>query len=480
MILEIEPPHGHTLGPLNYNETKAKTVKESDPKLTTTMENPEDIKTKGYVVATRNVPEGSSLEDEFERLKILGLINATRKKITLESFHMSVNPSATDKALTDEEARAFIDEVMQRLGYGNSPYRIYRHQDIAREHFHVVSTRIGQDGKKIKDSFEKYQIHSILKELAPKYGFSVEETHMDRVDRAIKAKAESKDRKEPRTERKPSPRKREKREYVPAFSRESEEPVTEQITNAHEDAMQWHFSTFEQYRLLMRDRYSIDVEYLEDTPDYPSGALIYSGLKDRETRVTPALSNNYLGIDLDRIMEKCGGERMSEKKAQRNRLEKAVKESMETASSYPELHKELKKRGVAMSVSWSKDGKPFGVTYFDYATRCIWKGSETATTFQWLKDSCGARGFEILQAKSEKPVRQKKSQQERPSLPPAVVGQPRIEAEKSASVQKGTGKAPAIPRFHPANAGSGPVGVDDVSGKKDEDEIMEEIRLGLR
>lgn len=476
MILEIEPSHSNTLGPLAYNELKAHTQKEADaPDLATTSEKEEDIKTKGYEVATRNVPEGATLESEFARLKSLALSKRARKAITQESFHMSVNPSSADRKLSDEEAADFIDEVMKRLGYGDSPYRIYRHQDIAREHFHVVSTRIGQDGKKINNSFERYILHTVLKELSEKYGFSVEETRQDRVDNAIKTKKDIKAKEKKGGKTKPA---REKGEYIPPFKRTSKEPVMEQISNAHEDAMQWHFSTFDQYRMLMRNRYSVDVEYLDENPDYPTGTLIYSGLENGVMRVTPALSENDLGIDGAAVAAKCGDERMSEKKAQKKRLEKAMRESMDSATSYVDLHAKMRERGIAMCVSWTKDGEPFGVTYFDYATKCIWKGSETATDFQWLKNSCETKGWEIIQGKREKPVLMKKDPRRGKQAPQPVVSGPTTSNTQRTASAAEKGKAPHIQR--PANAGSGHLGVHDETDKKSEDEVMEEIRLGLR
>ena len=47
---------------------------------------------------------------------------------------------------------------------------IYRHADIDRVHFHIVSTRIDKrSGKKIKDNFEKEKVQKFIKELEQTY-----------------------------------------------------------------------------------------------------------------------------------------------------------------------------------------------------------------------------------------------------------------------------------------------------------------------
>ena len=66
--------------------------------------------------------------------------------------------------------RKELDRLMEHLGYGKQPYLVYRHADIDRVHFHIVSTRIDkQSGKKIKNNFEKEKIQKFIKELEQTY-----------------------------------------------------------------------------------------------------------------------------------------------------------------------------------------------------------------------------------------------------------------------------------------------------------------------
>jgi hypothetical protein len=59
------------------------------------------------------------------------------------------------------------------LGYGNQPYLVYKHADIDRVHFHIVSTRIDCDtGKKIKDNYEREKTQRFIKSLEQKYGLT--------------------------------------------------------------------------------------------------------------------------------------------------------------------------------------------------------------------------------------------------------------------------------------------------------------------
>ena len=84
-------------------------------------------------------------------------------------FHCSLNPHLDEK-LSDETLMQIAREYMEALGYGNQPYIVFKHNDIAREHIHIVSLRINGEGKKINDKFEKRRSKKITDTLERKYG----------------------------------------------------------------------------------------------------------------------------------------------------------------------------------------------------------------------------------------------------------------------------------------------------------------------
>jgi len=83
-------------------------------------------------------------------------------------FHCSLNPHPDEK-LSDELLVQIAKEYMEALGYGKQPYIVFKHNDIAREHIHIVSLRIDGEGKKINDKFEKRRSKQITDTLERKY-----------------------------------------------------------------------------------------------------------------------------------------------------------------------------------------------------------------------------------------------------------------------------------------------------------------------
>ena len=84
-------------------------------------------------------------------------------------FHCSLNPHPDEK-LSDETLTQIAKEYMEALGYGKQPYIVFKHNDIAREHIHIVSLRVDGEGRKINDKFEKRRSKKITDALEKRFG----------------------------------------------------------------------------------------------------------------------------------------------------------------------------------------------------------------------------------------------------------------------------------------------------------------------
>jgi len=106
-----------------------------------------------------------TMEDVLADMEALIPKNCRTKKTV---FHCSLNPHPDEK-LSDEQLTQIAKEYMEALGYGNQPYIVFKHNDITREHIHIVSLRIDGEGKKINDKFEKRRSKQITDTLERKY-----------------------------------------------------------------------------------------------------------------------------------------------------------------------------------------------------------------------------------------------------------------------------------------------------------------------
>ena len=84
-------------------------------------------------------------------------------------FHCSLNPHPDEK-LSDETLMQIAKVYMEALGYGKQPYIVFKHNDIAREHIHIVSLRVDSKGRKMNDKFEKRRSKKITDALEKRFG----------------------------------------------------------------------------------------------------------------------------------------------------------------------------------------------------------------------------------------------------------------------------------------------------------------------
>ena len=138
-----------------------------------------------------------TMEEVFADMEALIPKNCRTKKTV---FHCSLNPHPDEK-LSDETLMQIAREYMEALGYGNQPYIVFKHNDIAREHIHIVSLRVDSRGQKINDRFEKRRSKQITDALEKRFGLipsskvvdkAVEETpKIDTTQRNIKEQVAS-------------------------------------------------------------------------------------------------------------------------------------------------------------------------------------------------------------------------------------------------------------------------------------------------
>ena len=106
-----------------------------------------------------------TMEEVFADMEALIPKKCRTKKAV---FHCSLNPHPDEK-LSNEQLTQIAKEYMETLGYGKQPYIVFKHNDIAREHIHIVSLRVDGNGRKINDRFEKRRSKKITDALERKY-----------------------------------------------------------------------------------------------------------------------------------------------------------------------------------------------------------------------------------------------------------------------------------------------------------------------
>lgn len=94
---------------------------------------------QGRLLATHKIfDEGTGRLDIRQAAEDFARYLPEQVRTSKPVVHISLNPHPDDR-LTDTELTAIAEEYLARLGYGDQPYAVFKHEDIDRHHLHIVT-----------------------------------------------------------------------------------------------------------------------------------------------------------------------------------------------------------------------------------------------------------------------------------------------------------------------------------------------------
>src|SRR5665647_1982147 len=264
-------------------------------------------------------------------------------------IHISLNPHPDDK-LAD-----IGREYMERLGYGCQPYLIFKHEDIGRDHIHIVSLRVDCEGKLIKDSFEHKRSKEITELLEQKYGL-------------IPAQGQ----KQP-----------ELWQLTPVDPAQGN--LKKQISSVIKPlAAMYKFQSLGEYRALL-SLYNIGLEEVKgEVRRKPYRGLVYSAFDKDGNKVGTPLKSSLFGKvagfnELEKHMVKSGEQ--LKQQGQRERTRMTVSGIVNAFCSESEFRAKLQAVNIDLVVRSNDQGRIYGITFIDHNDRCVFNGSRLGKEF---------------------------------------------------------------------------------------------------
>ena len=102
---------------------------------------------QGRLLTTNRIyNDGSGKVDIGKAMESFQTFMPPQMKVEKPVVHISLNPHPED-VLTDIELQNIARDYLERLGFGNQPYLVFKHEDIDRHHLHVVTINVDENGK---------------------------------------------------------------------------------------------------------------------------------------------------------------------------------------------------------------------------------------------------------------------------------------------------------------------------------------------
>lgn len=277
-------------------------------------------------------------------------------KLKTPVAHFSLNPSPEDK-LSDEELIRISDKYMEKMGYKDQPYIIYKHWDIDREHIHIVSSRIKENGEKIPDSYDYERSVLACRELEKEYGLKQIKDHTKEESIYYLKKVEY-----------------------------GTSDLKRQISNAVKSLMKdYNFQSFGEYNALL-SCFNIDCRQVKgEDPGNLYQGIIYNALNENGEPAGPPIKSSRLGkfAGYDALIKKIEKTTTSVKKNglhipyAKSKITTAMKASV-TKEQFADL---LKLKNMDVVFRQNVQGRIYGVTFIDHDNRVAFNGSRLGKEF---------------------------------------------------------------------------------------------------
>lgn len=269
-------------------------------------------------------------------------------------LHISINPDPKDK-LNNEQLSEIAQKYMERLGYTDQPFIVFKHEDIERHHIHIVSVRVDENGKKLDHNFERKRSMDICRDLEREYGLipanqkqRIEGTPLKRVN------------------------------YDDGDVKQQIANVVRPIANSY------HFQSLKEYKALL-SFYRVNMDEVRgEVNGKPYKGLVYSAMNDKNEKVghpfKSSLFGKNVGIDaLEKRIEKSA--EIIKNEGLKERSKKLIASAMKSHPNRTGFEKELAKNNISVLFRTNNEGRIYGATFIDHEQKAVFNGSRLGKDF---------------------------------------------------------------------------------------------------
>jgi len=293
-----------------------------------------------------------SFNQKVNRFKRLIELNA---RVKTNALHISLNFDVSDK-LDNARLQQIASAYMERIGFGDQPFLVYRHLDAYHPHLHIATTNVTRNAERIDIHGIGYRLSEpARKALEKEFGLVEAEGREKSTGQKIRAAIYG------------------------------EKPTKKVISNTVAGVMrQYCYGSFAEYQAILSlfniraDRGSADSQM------FLKGGLQYSILDGggKPVGVPIKASSIYCKPTLKELEKRF--ERNKGKKAEYKADLKAALDQLLFKTQYPDREvftAELLKAGIDVVFRFSDQGQLYGVTYVDHRNKVVFNGSDLGKAY---------------------------------------------------------------------------------------------------
>lgn len=334
MVAKIATPKSIEAA-LNYNEKKVQ------------KGNAVCLHAANYLKETNNMNFYQKLAG-FERL------NSLNDRATTKTLHVSLNFDPSEN-LAENKLLQIASDYMQKIGFGEQPYLVYKHEDAGHPHIHIVSTTIKSNGSRINThNIGRNQSEKARKEIEQTYGLIKAEKQSQLRNPGIK------------------PVNTEKVIYGKDETKQSISNVVSVVFS------QYKFASLPEFNAALKQFNVVADRGKEEGRIYKNRGLVY--------RVLDA-AGNKVGVPIKASSISCKPilgnleKKFTANETAKESLKPFVKIKLDdcfstSPSTMKELIEKLKQKNIYTVLRQNAEGRLYGITFVDNQNKVVFNGSD--------------------------------------------------------------------------------------------------------
>jgi hypothetical protein len=290
----------------------------------------------------------------YQKLNGFEMLNNLNSRATTKTIHISLNFHPSEK-LSNDKLIEVANVYMEKIGFGQQPFLVYKHEDAGHPHIHIVSTTIKEDGSRINThNIGRKQSEKARKEIEQQYGLVKAERQQQLMKPGIK------------------PVDAQKALYGKSETKRSISNVVGAVFS------QYKFTSLPEFNAALKQFNVIADRGKEEGRIYKNRGLVYRIMDADGNKVGVPIKASSIGCKpiLDNLEKKFTANEVT-KEPLKQRTKNAIDDCLQTSpGSMKHLVAALNQKNIYTVLRQNAEGRLYGITFVDNQNKVVLNGSD--------------------------------------------------------------------------------------------------------
>lgn len=290
----------------------------------------------------------------YQKLAGFERLNSLNERASTKTLHVSLNFDPSEK-LAEKKLLQIASDYMQKIGFGEQPYLIYKHEDAGHPHIHIVSTTIMPGGNRINThNIGRNQSEKARKEIEKQYGLVRAERQQQLRNPGIK------------------PVDAEKVVYGKSETKRSISNVVGAVINSYK------FCSLPEFNAALKQFNVVADRGKEEGRIYKKRGLVYRVLDASGNKTGVPIKASSIGCKptLDKLEKKFAANETGKENLKPFVKVKVDECLAQAPPTMKELMEHLRQKSIYTVLRQNIEGRLYGITFVDNQNKCVFNGSD--------------------------------------------------------------------------------------------------------